>query len=298
MYQAKNTILKVLFNIINWYTQRYPFPKKGWKYFKLILHIFHLSNKIYKKKICNGRLLYVNVIDHIQKNIFWYGYYEKNTSLFFQMLIKENSIILDIGANIGYFSVIAADKAMHGQVYSFEPVSLIRKQLLQNISLNRITNIHVLPFCVNNENGISDFFLAAEDNIGMSGLQIPENYSGKKLKALSIVLDDWISISELKAVDFVKIDIEGAEKKALEGMSTILQQHRPIIFIEIVATLLIKFDNSIQEIYNIFSKYGYQPYEIIKQNELKPIYEFREGYDIVFVPIEHKLPEEINIVYQ
>jgi FkbM family methyltransferase len=294
--QVKNTFLKVLYNIINWYTQRFRFPKKGWRYFKSLLRFFHLSGKTYKKKIFNGLSIYVNTIDHIQKDIFWYGYYEKNTILTWQTFVKEEATVLDIGANIGYYSLVAAKKATKGQVYSFEPVGFIRKQMQENISLNHLSNITVVPYCVSNETKVYDFFIAAENNIGMSGLQIPENFSGKKESVASVILDEWIKAAKINAVDLIKIDIEGAEKNALEGMESILQFHRPVFFIEIVAALLDKFNASVKDVYNIFSKNKYQAYETVKPNVLKPIQDFNEGYDIIFIPEGYKLPQTIKIL--
>jgi antitoxin component HigA of HigAB toxin-antitoxin module len=130
----------------------------------------------------------------------------------------------------------------------------------------------------------------------MSGLQVPENFSGKKESVTSVSLDDWIKSNGIISVDLIKLDIEGAEKKALEKMNFILQEHRPVVFIEIIASHLARFNCSVQDVYSIFSGSGYQAYEIIKQNKLKPIKDAEEGYDIVFIPEEYQLPNNIKIV--
>src|SRR5947209_9606735 len=101
-------LLKILYKFINWYTQHFKFPHRGFKYFYSILRLAHLDQKVFIKKLPGGQFMYVNVRDHIQKNIFWYGYYQKEFDLTWISFIKPNSIILDIGANIGYYSVLAS----------------------------------------------------------------------------------------------------------------------------------------------------------------------------------------------
>jgi FkbM family methyltransferase len=284
-----------LYNTINWYSQRFPFPKRGWKYFQSLLRLFRIATKVYKKKIFNGLFLYVNATDHIQKSVFWYGYYEKNVSLLWQSLIKEDSIVVDIGANIGYFSLLAAAKARSGRVISFEPVSLFRKQMAKNLDLNSVHNFELLPYCVSNKNELREVFIAGDDNLGMSGLHPPENFSGNKETVECIVIDDWRKNRSLPPVNFLKIDIEGAEKKALEGMTQLLRNDQPVIFIEIIDSLLSKFSSSATEIYSLLEQHHYKAYEIITPTLLQRIHDHKEGYDIVCLPAPYTLPKGINV---
>jgi len=61
--------------------------------------------------------------EHIQQQLFWYGYYEKPVALLLEEFIKDDSTILDIGAHIGYFTLVAAQRAKNGKIYAFEPVT-------------------------------------------------------------------------------------------------------------------------------------------------------------------------------
>ncbi len=88
----------MLYSIINYYTKHFSFPRRGWKYFKVLLKYAGLYKRVYCKKIHNSKFIYVSPADHIQKDIFWYGYYEKETVLIFEMLIRRDSIVLDVGA--------------------------------------------------------------------------------------------------------------------------------------------------------------------------------------------------------
>lgn len=284
-----------LYKLLNWYTERFPFPKRGWKYVQPLLQFFHLSGKIYKKKLFNGLYMHVNATDHIQKNIFWYGEYEKEASCLWQCLLKTDSVVLDIGANIGYFTLLAAAKARSGKVFSFEPVSFFRKQLKKNLALNGFRNIDVLPLAVSDRNEETDIYLAADDNLGMTSLTPPENFSGEKEKVKTIRLDAWLKAQHLSKIDFIKIDVEGAEKKVLDGMKEMLQIHQPVLFLEVVNTLLSGFGHSAKEIYSTLSEYNYQPYEIRENCSLKQITECIEGYNILFLPNHYRIPQAIKI---
>lgn len=284
-----------LYKLLNWYTQHLLFPKRGWKFVHPLLRFFNLSSKVYKKKLFNGLHMYVNATDHIQKNIFWYGRYEEEASFLWQRIVQNDSVVLDIGANIGYFSLLAAAKAIEGKVISFEPVSAFRNDFKKNIALNNFKNIEVLSFAVSDKNEETDIYLSADDNLGMTSLTPPENFSGKKERISTIVLDEWTKTKNLSKIDIVKIDVEGAEEKVLTGMTDILQNQRPAIFIEIINTQLSRFDSSAEELWRLLQQCGYQGYEITKRCTLKQLTDCKEGYNLVFLPTGYALPQDVTI---
>ena len=110
--------------------------------------------------------------------------------------------MLDVGANIGYHSIVASAKAK--KVIAIEPSTQARTQLQENIQLNRIENIQVFDFAAGNENKSARFFSSGQDNTGMSGLHEPENFSGFTEDIVVKKLDDWLVIEKLKIVLFRK----------------------------------------------------------------------------------------------
>jgi hypothetical protein len=86
------------------------FPKKGLKYFLKFLKLTGNSDKIFHKKLHNGLLFQVNPKEHVQKDIFWYGFYEKKYVLAWELLIQSDFSVADIGANAGYYSLVASKK--------------------------------------------------------------------------------------------------------------------------------------------------------------------------------------------
>lgn len=237
--------------------------------------------------------MYANSFEHIQKQILWYGFYERESILTWELLLDKEMTILDIGANSGYYSLIASPKVK--EVYAFEPSSAIRESLEKNIALNHCENISTQPYALNDTSGQKEFYHSEADNSGMSGLSQPENFSGKSEIVETISLDEWMASRQLDNIRVIKIDVEGSEMKVLTGMKDTLSKQQPIVFIEIINEQLNKFGYNHADIYRFFSKYRYLPHEIIAPGILKLIHEPMESYNIIFMPSKYKLPKGITV---
>jgi len=288
-------LLKVLYKIINFYTQHFPFPHRGWKYMRSMLRALHLDENIYRKKIHHGIYLLVNASDHVQLHLFWYGYYEKDTIALWRSLIRKDGIIVDIGANIGYYSVIAAQKATDGLVYAFEPSSKTYAQLLDNIATNGLHNIEALPMAVGAPAGMQPFYVSGPDNTAMSGLREAENFSGITEMVNVVSFDEWAAATNITRVDCIKMDIEGAETDALLSMKQTLLQQQPVLFIEIREHLLKSFGHSPAGIYQFLFSLGYMAYSIVDARTLKKAEGYMEADSIVFAPAGYLFPPGITI---
>lgn len=290
-----HNLLKVLYKIINFYTQNFPFPHRGWKYMRSLLRAAGIDKKIYRKKIQRDTYLLVNAADHVQLHLFWYGYYEKNTIRLWQSLIQKEAVVMDIGANIGYYSVIAARKAVDGMVYAFEPSSAIRRRLLDNIAVNGLRNIEAVAAAVGAPAGAQPFFVSGPDNTGMSGLRQAENFSGMTEMVTVVSFDEWVAEKNISRVDFIKMDIEGAEADALHSMKQTLQRRQPVLFIEIREHLLRQFGHPPAGIYEFLFSLGYKAYDITAACTLRETVAYMEGDSIVFAPAQYRFPPGITV---
>lgn len=258
-----------------------------------VLILFRLENKIFKKKLFTGSFIFVTPSDHIQKDIFWYGFYEKDSVLTWHSFIKNDSVVFDIGANIGFYTLVAANKIKTGHIYAFEPVKDIVRLLKTNIELNNFNNISIIPFAVSNKKTISPIYISSQDNLGMSGFHKPQNYSGKIDYVETISLDEWIKEMKIPKLDVVKIDVEGAELQVLKGMKKIIESNKPIFFIELINENLKKFGHDISDIYNFFKHLDYEPFEIIQPKQLRILNVEKESYCILFLPKNYKFQNDI-----
>jgi len=133
--------------------------------------------------------------------------------------VKQKSVALDIGANIGLWS---RDLALHfTQVVAFEPVSDFRDCLVKNVANN---NIDIRPYALGPEDTTIDM-VVTEGNTGHS--HVDNNTIGSG----SIDMHKLDSL-EFDAVDYIKIDCEGYELSILQGAEQTIKQHRPVIVVE------------------------------------------------------------------
>jgi FkbM family methyltransferase len=285
---------KALYKIINWYIKHFPFPHRGWKYFRSVLKFVGLLHKDYSKKLHNGYFMAVKPSEHIQQQIFWYGYYEKDAILTWEKFLHNKSVVLDIGANTGYYTITSA--AVAQQVYAFEPSTREREMLTHNVERNGFRNVIIQPEAVSDECDQAHLYLSGPDNKGMSGLQTPDNFMGSIEIVVTITLDNWMLSTRPERIDGIKIDVEGAELKVLNGMKQLLLEHAPFIFIEIMSDLLKKFEAVPEDIYRFLEARGYKGYRIKAPGVLISVTSPEEDYNLVFLPNNATLPEGITLM--
>jgi FkbM family methyltransferase len=200
--------------------------------------------KFLKKSLFSllGLNAYLSLLQKVYLLSYTSGYLKSDKSYawhyFVKDLIKPNDVIIDIGANLGYFTyVFVKSIKSDGHVYSVEPVEAYRNQLKKIIKSN--TSVTLLPFALGdkNEPSITLGMPAAFQDLGYlrhgvvtletEERSIAGNYQFKsELKKGSEVFGN------LKRLDYIKCDIEGHETVVLKEMSEILQKHKPLVQLE------------------------------------------------------------------
>ncbi|WP_299155685.1 FkbM family methyltransferase [uncultured Christiangramia sp.] len=176
---------------------------------------FRLENKNYLTQGQNWSIKTFSPLYFITKEI---DRYER----FYQ--VKPNDVIIDAGAFHGILSLVYSKKAVTGRVYSFEPDYLNLESLKKNLSLNdNPKNIHVIEKALWYEESLIKFY--QDGSVASSTFYKAENAIEKKIEALSLdVFAHKFKISEL---NFIKMDVEGAELSILKGAIEILSRFKP-----------------------------------------------------------------------
>jgi FkbM family methyltransferase len=155
----------------------------------------------------------------------WLGVYEHKKRLVFEKTIRRNSILFDIGAHVGYYTLLSSLLVGEGgKVYSFEPLSRNLKFLHAHLRLNGIQNVEVIEAAVGDQDGVSLF---KEGDTSAKGSLRPDGTIGVK----TLSLDSCIAKGSLPSPDFMKIDVEGGEMDVLRGARRCLSDARPTIFL-------------------------------------------------------------------
>ena len=242
LYKIKNK------SVIGFYKRAYTgkiLPKKG----KINdLHIFAFAN--------NG----------LGRQILGLKKYEDLSTNFIKKHAKKDWVSLDIGANIGYFSLLLAKLSPNGEVHSFEPGKLDYSLLNINSAINNFGNIHLNNFALSNENGSSKFIITEDSGFSSfkdtARVKIKETTTVKTMK-----LDDYVSEKNIDKIDFIKMDIEGAEKMVLEGAENTLKTIKPkIILLEVCKENLLPFNEDGNSVLNYIKQFDYHFFTISKNN--------------------------------
>jgi FkbM family methyltransferase len=154
----------------------------------------------------------------------WIGFYEYKKQRWISREVRPNSVFLDIGANVGFYSLLASKLVGSGKVFAFEPAPRNVSYLRKHLALNRVTNVEVLAIAVSDRNGISSF--ETEETGFMCHLS-----SEGKITVPTATLDSLVEEGKVLPPDYVKMDIEGAELLALRGGSRTFQRFRPVLFL-------------------------------------------------------------------
>jgi FkbM family methyltransferase len=286
----------MFYKLLNAYTRQYSFPYRGLKYFLKMANWFGVADKTYKKRLPEDFYMLLTPSEHIQQQLFWYGYYEKDLGDMIKKCLKPGDVFLDIGANIGYFSLLAANSEPTSKVISFEPAKDLFQKLEENISINTFKNITTLNVAVGEINEETELFISGSDNLGMSSFRQPGNYSGKKEKVKVVTIDSWFKTAGLSKVDLIKLDIEGSELAALKGMQETLQNFKPLVIAEVNPETLASFNLTPGDIYSYLNKLNFDGFIISEKEGLKRVNQnnTRETKNVLFIhPDKIKFYQEL-----
>lgn len=252
------------------------------KFYRLIKPIFAGSviGKFYPVKlvlkclksdyaIVQGHKMFLDSKDSL--NLSLHGIYEEFETELIKREIKKGDVVFDIGANIGYYTLIFAKLVgENGKVFAFEPDPTNFSLLKKNVEINGYKNIILIQKAVSDKSRKLRLYLC-EDNKGDH--RIYDSGDGRKsVEIESIKLDEYFKDSKQK-INFIKMDIQGAEWRAVSGMTNLLQQNKSLkIISEFWPGGLKRSGVAPIKYLELLNKHGFKLYEINEQNKkLDPV---------------------------
>lgn len=213
-----------------------------------------------------GLALDLYLADRIQRRIFAKKSHELETEKHILKFAKNASSFIDIGANIGYFSLMLAHKFPTLPVIAFEPNPNNVRFLKKNSDLNNLKNLKLFEMCLSDKEGVVEFAVPPMDESGwgrIAGTNTPlEGF--KKVSAKCETLDHLMEVGlfEQTKPSLLKMDIEGFEEKALRGAEKFLVKYKPILCIELNDPCLVENGSSSQNVMHFLNTLGYDGYFI------------------------------------
>jgi FkbM family methyltransferase len=204
----------------------------------------------------------------IERDVYLYGQYESITFERLRRLLCEgkigNRIFVDIGANIGIYSLQVS--GLFSRVVAFEPNPAIRERLRDNINLNGYENIAVLPDAIGATAEELSFCVPTEDNENHGVAGFSESYmrsAGIQYRTVTVSVRplDTVLAADLFAVSVIKLDVEGFELPALRGMEALVDASRPLIIIEVTEESQHRMGHTAQDVFAWFYRHKYALYD-------------------------------------
>ncbi len=190
-----------------------------------------------------------------------FGGYETEEFFVLLKLLKKDSVIFDIGANIGWYSIPIGKLFPRSRIYAFEPIPTTHSYLKKNIGLNHLSNISAYKFGFSNEKKTIRFYYYPEGSGNASEANLTKSKHIKRVSCPLRTIDDFTREKKC-SVDVVKCDVEGAELLVFQGGKKTVQRDKPIILCEILRKWTKQFHYNPNEIIALFSSIGYKCFTI------------------------------------
>lgn len=187
--------------------------------------------------------------------------YEKSETSYFINNIKKGDVVVDIGANIGYFTLLFSNLVGDtGRVFAFEPSQDVFDILQKNIKLNNCENVELINKAVSDKTGKIDLYVSSG---GSSDNRVYDsNDNRSKISIHAISLDDFFEHYHGN-INYIKTDTQGAEYQVIKGMSNLLKKKNDIkIMSEFFPQGLAECGITPYEYYDLLKKYGFKMYEL------------------------------------
>lgn len=218
----------------------------------------------------NNMKLYIHETD-IDGAPMWlscFGSYEPSETEMVNRIIKQlpdKATVFDVGANIGWYSLILKKCFENINVYSFEPAPENFVRLQKNFRLNNLNDAHLVNAGFYKEKGKLDFHFNPE----RTGASSIKNILDQNIETIQVdmdTIDSWVVDNNLERLDFIKCDVEGAELFVYQGGIESIKKYKPIIMSEMLRKWSAKYDYHPNDIIQLFGNIGYECYVIDEDN--------------------------------
>ncbi len=212
-------------------------------------------------KVEDGFELALDIADIAISRYVGGGHYEPHLTSFFRTTIRPGMNVVDVGANIGYYSMMSSSLVgPGGHVFSFEPNSENARLILMSKERNNANNLQLYPVALSDRTGHAFFSSALGSNGGTLSETLESLMSPQCAVVPTTRLDDIIK----SRIDFIKIDVEGDEGLVLAGASELISNFRPVITMEFSPEMLSRKSGNPLELLRSIISLGYSVNRIDK----------------------------------
>ncbi|EGJ76116.1 putative methyltransferase FkbM [Streptomyces sp. Tu6071] len=207
----------------------------------------------------------VDTRDLIQRYIYMFGMWEPNLTKWLSSRLKPGDVFVDVGANIGYFSALGARLVgPGGAVVSVEASPPFADLLRANLRLNRADNVRVVEQAVSDREETLTLVLASSANMGANSIVPYDGPIEARHEVPASPLASLLTEDEVRRARVIKVDVEGAEGKAVRGLAPFLGKLRPDaeVTVEVTPSRMAELGDSAAELLGTMAAAGFHPYRL------------------------------------
>jgi FkbM family methyltransferase len=253
-------------NLFRRYLSKFPLRDgKAWFYER-----FHAAlaptDRYAVVRLDQGFFMKLDLADPEQLKVYFYGHYhERYEADLVQRLLTDDDVFWDVGANVGYFTLVAARALNHrGRIVAFEPGKNAYERLTENISLNAYRNIQTFPVAVTDREGEAVLHLAGDIADSSASLYPAALDQASQEVCRTVALDQVLRSEGLRPPDLIKLDAEGAELAVLQGAQGLLADSPPLWLMEMEEKNLRAAGASKAAVAQCLTGYGYRAAHLTK----------------------------------
>lgn len=203
----------------------------------------------------------VGLSDFIERTLAVYGEWDRKVLNVLRQRLSAGSVFVDIGSNIGYFSLVASSLVGEtGVVFALEPSLRPLKKLIANLDRNDIQNTILVSLACGSNKSIATLNRASHHNSGASSL-LSHVGKGAKEKVIVLPIDSFFADLGIRA-DLIKIDVEGYEFEVLCGMRETLLRQRPEVLTEVSPHWLVESGCGVVDLYKMMDEIKYKAFNV------------------------------------
>ena len=219
------------------------------------------------------------------------GGFENTERAFVEGFLRSGMVVIDVGAHHGFYTLLASEKiGPAGRVLAFEPSPRERKKLRRHLKLNQCSNVKIWDCALGREAGNADLFVIDGVQTGCNSLRPPNAMQPTKTLPVRVAsLDECLEREGIEHVDFIKMDVEGAEMEVLNGATRLLdRQPRPVLLCEVQDIRTAPWGYPAKAIVDFLRQRGFQWFSLSDVQGLNPIESDQAEFDGNYIAI----PEE------
>jgi FkbM family methyltransferase len=215
-----------------------------------------------------GARFAVDTQDLIQRYLYLFGVWEPRMTQWLSRRLGPGDTFVDVGANIGYFSVLASQLVgPTGKVVAIEASSAFQQRVAQNARLNDCTNIRQVHTAVSDKHQTLTFILASSANMGANSIVPYDGPAESTFDIEAFPLPEVLGDAEIAGARVVKVDVEGAEGSVVRGMAPLLDQLRPDaeVTVEVTPERMAQLGDSVEELLETMQSRGFHVYRLANE---------------------------------